>query len=169
MINKTLLITASIFCYLGLAAQNQSIQQQIDEDVWKPFIESYANFDTDGFMAIHTEDVIRISRDGEHIRIGSEYREIQDRNNTRSKEIGATRSISFSFLERIAREEVAFEVGYYKVVSKRPLDESRTFYGHFHVVLKKVDGKWKLWVDSDTSQDHKLTEKDFQKGTVFKP
>jgi len=52
-------------CVLStVSAQNDTIQQAINQDVWHPFIKSYRAFDTDGFMAIHTKDIIRINRDG---------------------------------------------------------------------------------------------------------
>ncbi len=162
-----------VFCLfyftLSAFAQTDDVQKAINKDVWKPFMISYAAFDTDAFMAVHTEDVIRINRDGKNIRIGEEYRKGQAQGNERNKKVGAQRSIEFSFLERFAREDIAFESGYYKVKSKRPEQEERTFYGHFHVVLKKVDGVWKLWMDSDTSHDGTLGEEDFKKGEIFKP
>ena len=46
-----------------------------------------------------------------------------------------------SFLERIVNGDTAWEVGYYKVRSKRPDQEPRIFYGKFHVLLRKIDGR----------------------------
>jgi ketosteroid isomerase-like protein len=166
---KTLSIVVCLtFPVLIASAQQRPAQQAINQDVWIPFMQSYANFDTDAFMALHTEDVIRIVRDGGDIILGEEYRNGQDRNNKRSKEAGIERRIELCFLERLAREEIAFESGYYKVISKRPDQEEQTFYGHFHVILKKVEGKWKLWVDSDTSHNGTVTEEDFLSGKLLR-
>ncbi len=149
-------------------AQNEAILKAIDRDVWYPFMESYAAQDAYAFMAIHTEDVIRISRDGKRIQVGEEYAESMQRNTKNNKEKQRQRTIEFSFLERIAREDIAFEVGYYKVISHEPGKKPKTYIGKFQVILKKTDGKWKIFVDSDTSNKDSFTEADFQTGDILK-
>ena len=51
----------------------QSIQQAINDQVWKPFISAYNNRDTDGFMAIHSKDVVRSPRDAKMVLNWNEY------------------------------------------------------------------------------------------------
>lgn len=148
-------------------SQTDSVQHQINEDVWYPFIESYASFNDKAFMSIHTEDVIRISRDGQRIQVGEEYAKAMERNAKWSIENKRKRTIEFSFLERFSTGDTAFEVGYYKVMSYEPEKEPKAYYGIFQVVLKKVDDQWKLFVDSDTSIDNSLTEEDFLKGEIL--
>lgn len=147
-----------------LTAQEINFQKEINDQVWRPFIKTYNSFDTEGFMAIHTKDIIRINRDGGSIRIGEEYKTGMQQGNERSLKNNYQRSIEFRFLERLARSEVAFEVGYYKVTSKRGDADERVFYGKFHVVLKKEDGLWKLDMDSDTSNKGLFNETHFQSG-----
>ena len=164
MRNMILSLSCLLILLTSSYAQDDAVQKAINEDVWKPFMESYAALDTDAFMAVHTDDVIRISRDGKNIRQGAEYAESMKKNNDRSKKGNSKRTISFSFLERFATGDLAFEVGYYKVGILQEGEPTRYFYGKFQVVLKKVEGKWKLFVDSDTSNKGKLTEEDFLKG-----
>ena len=56
-----------------VSCKAQDTEQQINKDVWMPFIETYESFDADGFMAIHTEDVVRVNRDGGIISVGETY------------------------------------------------------------------------------------------------
>ena len=160
----TLFLAAQIYDAKG---QPDSILTEINKDVWFPFIETYSNFDADGFMSIHSEDVIRVNRDGKSIRIGDEYSESMHKNSKRNIERQTKRTIEFSFLERIVRKDVAFEVGYYKVTRQVPEKPAQIFYGKFQVLLKKLDGKWKIYLDSDTSNDGKIGEENFQNGEVL--
>lgn len=161
---KLFLCMLSFVSLHPLFCQDANLQKEINEQVWRPFIKTYNAYDTEGFMAIHTKDVIRISRDGKNIWIGEEYHESMRQNQEQSLKSNLKRDISFTFLERIARPEVAFEVGFYKVSIQREGEEARSFYGKFHVILKKVDGQWKLDIDSDTSNKGQIAESDFQSG-----
>ncbi len=144
----------------SLYAQDAAIQKAIDEQVWLPFIKTYNTFDGEGFNALHTKNVLRAGPWG--ILQGEEYFANNLKNSARSKESGEQRSIAFRFEHRVVKGDVAYEVGYYKVASKRN-GEVRTFFGRFDVVLRKVDGIWKLaqdW-DVDNINGKKLTEADF--------
>ena len=162
-----ILIFTLLLSNLLIAQEQDSIQKIINEQVWYPFVETYNNLDAEGFMDIHTDDIIRIGREGKSIRIGQEYAESQIKSAARSKERKSKRSISFSFTERFAKDDMAFESGYYKVEWESG-EKSGISYGEFQVILKQEDGVWKIFVDSDTSYGGKLTEEDFQKGTLLK-
>ena len=157
-----------LFVFLSLfwfPTFGQSIEEQINEDVWYPFVHTYNSFDADSFMSIHTADVVRVTRDGQNIQVGEEYARSVRGNCARGLENDARRSIEFTFKERIHSEDSGFEVGYYRVhYSDARGDAQQVFYGEFHVVLKKVDGKWKIAVDSDTSQEGTIGEEDFING-----
>lgn len=142
-------------------------QEQINQQVWYPFMASYNDLDDKAFMKIHDENVIRVVRDRQEMMLGSEYAQAMELNANWHKENGVTRQIEFSFTERIAKEDTAYEVGYYKVTNSRD-GEKRTFYGVFNVILKKKNGVWKILVDSDTSEKGTINEADFLKGIPLK-
>lgn len=48
---------------------------------------------------------------------GAEYARAMELNANWNKENEVTRKIEFSFIERIAKDDTAFEVGYYKVTN----------------------------------------------------
>lgn len=148
----------------GLLAQENPLQQEINDQVWKPFMKTYETLDAEGFMDLHTEDVLRVNRDGEKIQIGQEYHDQITKSYTWMRENKVHHSIQFSFVQRIANSTHAYEVGYYKGVSERPGKDPRTFYGKFHVTLKKIDGIWKIAVDSDTSYGQTIGEVEFLSG-----
>lgn len=142
-------------------------QKLINQQVWFPFITAYNSLDDKAFMKVHESDVIRVVRDRQEMMIGPEYARAMELNANWNKENDVTRKIEFSFLERIAKDDTAFEVGYYKVTNVRN-GEQRTFYGIFTVVMKKRNGTWKILIDSDISNNNTVNEADFQSGLPLK-
>src|SRR5688500_5451022 len=94
-----------------LQVTGQSIQIRINNQVWKPFINTYNNRDTDGFMAVHSEDVVRSPRDGKMVLNWHEYFEQQKRGDDQRKTSGNKRKLGLRFTERIANDNQAMEVG----------------------------------------------------------
>lgn len=158
-----------LFSVPTLAQETGEAQREIDAQIWLPFIQTYNAFDGEAFNALHTKDVLRAGPWG--IRLGEEYYEANLKNSANAKAAGMERSIAFRFEHRVARENVAYEVGYYRVRSRRN-GEEQTFIGRFDVVLRKVDGIWKIAQDWDVDEINgcKLTEADFLgdgKGKIY--
>lgn len=156
-----------IFIFIGIAwahsfsyAQADSLQQQINQHVWKPFIQSFNNLDTKGFMSVHSKDMTRVIQDG-NLLYGYEtyYRETEQGNQSTIK-ANRKRTLELRFTQRIASGDKAFEVGYYKFTSLHPDGTSRNGYGKFHVLLRKENGTWKILMDADASD--KTDETTFQ-------
>lgn len=134
-------------CLTGYS-QTSDIDREIDEQVWKPFKTTYAAYDMESYNELHTDDVLRITSSG--IRRGESWkkRNIERKNQRdRSKE---PRTIEFSFEHRLNLDDIAYHVGFYKVVAKNQKGVWKTSYGRFHVMLKKIDGTWKIAKDWDT-------------------
>lgn len=152
------------FLFLSSACicQADSLQQQINTQVWKPFIFAFDTRDDDGFQAVHSKEVIRVSQDDKHIFGYEEYfRKIPD--SEKSRRGNWKRSIELRFIERIASNGKAFEVGYYKSTSTNAITgEKRTGYGKFHVLLRKEKGVWKILMDADAN--NKTSEEIFLTG-----
>ena len=130
------------------AIHDSIITKEIGEQVWYPFIKTFTAFDAEGFNALHTRDVLRAGPWG--IRTGENYFSNNVLDNTRNKEAGNVRHIAFTFEHRVHTADTGYEVGYYRLKSIRD-DITRTFYGQFHVVLKKTDGTWKIAQDWDAN------------------
>lgn len=145
----------------GLFAQQDSLlQAEIDQQVWRPFISSYQNFDAAAFNQLHTDDVLRASPWGLHT--GANYLDKNLEHFTKNKASGNTQRIAFTFEYRIHQSEMAYEVGYYRITSIRD-DKKQVGFGQFHVVLKKINGVWKIAQDWDagTINGTQITEADF--------
>lgn len=132
-------------------AQPDSLQQQINQQVWKPFIESFNNLDAKGFMAVHSKELSRVIQDGNLIYGYNQYYKETEKGNERTKKANQKRSIELRFIQRIASHDRAFEIGYYKFTSIQPDRTPRSGYGKFYVLLRKENGAWKIAMDADAS------------------
>ena len=140
-------------------AQGSTEFQLINSQVWEPFIKAFNGYHTKDFMALHTEDVIRVSRGSKQIMVGTDYRKSQFRGNAISRSRDLEREIELRFIDRLVQGNVAYEVGYYKLTVRRPEEATDVYYGLFHVTLKKMEGKWRIYIDSDEGLE--LTEGEF--------
>ncbi len=146
----TLLFACVLFVQYAFS-QSDSVQKQINADVWKPFIKAFEAYDTDAFMAVHSKEVSRVLQDGNRIQNYEEYEKDNRRGDNRGKENNRKRKIELRFIQRIAANGSAFEVGYFKGSTIAPNGESRDYYGKFHVLLRKESGTWKILMDADAA------------------
>jgi ketosteroid isomerase-like protein len=133
-------------------AQSDSLQKQINNDVWKPFISAFNNLDTDGFMSVHSKDMTRVIQDNNMIFGYEKYYQENKASDERSRQNKSKRNIELRFVQRIAGNDRAFEVGYFKGTVTSESGNSRNFYGKFHVLMRKENGKWKILMDADASE-----------------
>jgi ketosteroid isomerase-like protein len=133
-------------------SQTDSLQKEINEQVWKPFIKAFDNSDDEAFSAVHSKEVIRVIQDDNRVMGYNEYfQKIPD--SIKAKWGNWKKNIELRFLQRIASKDKAFEVGYYKTTSTNAVTgEKRSGYGKFHVLLRKENGVWKILMDADASE-----------------
>ena len=133
-------------------SQPGGLQKEINDQVWKPFIQAFNNNDDDAFSAVHSKDVIRVMQDENRVIGYDEYfQKIPD--SAKMKWANWKREIELRFLQRIASKDKAFEVGYYKTTSINVVtQEKRTSFGKFHVLLRKENGVWKILMDADAHE-----------------
>jgi len=130
-------------------SQTGKYQKEINEQVWEPFIEAFAERDDEANKKIHSKDFIRVLRDNDRI-YGYEEAFQPTPDSVKLQWAVWKRSIEFTFTQRIASENQAFEVGYYKTTSTNTdTGETNYYYGKFYVLLRKEHGKWKLLMDAD--------------------
>ncbi len=150
----------------ALGAQADSIEQAIDDQVWRPFIRAFNAGRTDSFMAVHSAELIRLP-----IGYGASdfetYRQQNFRNWERSAHPGEKRSIELRFAWRSHTPTVAYHLGYYKVTITPATGSPQLFYGRFNVILRRENGLWKILLDADTGEasDEAL----FRSGTPLDP
>jgi ketosteroid isomerase-like protein len=142
---KTLIIILLATIPASSLAQNH--QKDINEQVWKPFIKSFNEGNNDGFKAVHSKDVLRVEQDNNKV---LDYDQYFPKNPPKWP---GKNNIELRFLQRIASEDQAFEVGYYKSTHTSADGKVRIGYGKFHVALRKENGVWKILVDADARAD----------------
>ncbi|WP_422104198.1 YybH family protein [Winogradskyella sp.] len=167
-IKNSILIQLSFICLLNSSmaiSQKSSESALIDQQVWKPFIESYSTFDHEAFNDIHSDQLIRIN--SKELRDAEAYKAQNTNWFKRAKKEGYKQSIRFNFEKRIVTADMAFETGYYKIVITKPDGKVSDYFARFHVMLKKENGRWKIvqdW-DSSTINGEKVTQEDFLKAS----
>jgi hypothetical protein len=146
-------------------AQDDKISRQINEQVWLPFINTFNNMYTEGFMALHSKKLIRIPEDSKRIFTYDEYYENTKRSNDAFKKANYKQTIELRFINRFADKVDAFETGFYKTVIAQSDGIKKTAYGKFHVMLHMEKEVWKITFDTDAAEA--VDETLFQTGTAI--
>lgn len=157
-INRILTVVF-LLVYLTGSAQNQ--QQEINRQVWNPFLKGFNENDTKTFMSVHSKDVVRSPRDAKQILNWDQYFAEQEKGDAADKAAKRKRILELRFTERIANKDQAIEVGIYKTTYIGIDGIAKSFYGRFHVVMRKEGSTWKILVDTDSSENNSISEKDF--------
>jgi hypothetical protein len=110
---------------------------------------------------VHSMDLVRSSRDSKQILSWAEYLEQQEKTNKRILADGMSMTLDLHFTERIATQDRAVDVGIYKTTMTDKTGKAQSYYGRFHVVLRKENGIWKILVDMDSSEGGTIDAEDF--------
>jgi ketosteroid isomerase-like protein len=158
VMNRLTIIPLLFACSIGFS---QSAQKEINEQVWKPFIKSYNDYKADDFLALHSKDVIRSARDSKKVWNWDQYLQSQSEDDKRELLAKSKRTLSLRFTERLNNATQALDVGIFQVVYQLSDGRRESYYGRFHVALRKENGHWKILVDTDSTEDGKIGERDF--------
>jgi ketosteroid isomerase-like protein len=146
-----------------------SLLSSVAKDIWIPFMEAYRDYDAEKIMALHTDDIIRVSEKSGTIDTGRPYIEAFGGALSRWQEEGRVMRISFAIINTSYGAGWVSQRGYYKISAKEPGDEAiiPRGYSEFNVLLRYEDGRWKFAVDSDRRVE--ISEEEFQgTGLVYK-
>ncbi len=158
MIRISSIVLLSLFVLPVFA---QSTQNEINEQVWTPFIKAFSSGDTELFMSVHSKDLIRSGRESKEVLNWEQYYEQTKKGNENRAKRQTQLSIELRFTERIGNERQAIDVGVYKTSYTNKDGKVNSSYGRFHVVLRKENGKWKILVDTDSSEGNTINEQSF--------
>lgn len=128
---------------------SQSIQKEINDQVWRVQLEAMKTNQADKFISVMSDDVVQISYTRQAIRNKEQFLSQAIAIYHRLIERKLTRTMEFRFLNRIAGNTNAFEDGFFKYELLNEKNESQVFYGYFQVVLKKEKDIWRVLVDYD--------------------
>jgi hypothetical protein len=140
------------FAFQQVTAQQKEMIKEINEHIWKPFIRSFNASDDEGFKAVHSKELIRVLQDDKEIFGYDRYFQRQP-DSIKAKWDNWKKNIELRFTHRIAGNDKAFDVGYYKTTSTNlQTGEVRKSIGKFHVLMRKEIGVWKILMDADTKE-----------------
>ena len=158
---SVLVLVLFLYGMVAQAGDEETWQKEIDEQVWKVFIEAYESADIDAYNALYTEDVLRVTPAG--IDTEGRFKEENKQHFKNRKADNAVSTLDFWFEHRQTNHDTSYEVGFFDISYTHDSGEEDHFLGQFHIVLKKIDGVWKItqdW-DSDFVRNAKVSADDF--------
>lgn len=158
---KYFLLLTGISISIATVAQTDSLKwvREIDEQVWKPFVEHFVSGNKAGFRSVHSKNITRVQIDGGIVQDYEKYFPADTASNPAWKNM--KRQFELRFDKRISNGIKAWESGYYKGTVMQEGKSPRSYYGRFFVVLQKENNVWKILVDADTGKD--ANEENFNK------
>ena len=162
---RLVILVGHLLCFtLPVDAGAQTVQDDINRDVWFPFMKAYEKLDAAHFMSLHSRDLMRVELDEHNARNYEEYALFYRNFFSRFRKSGEAIRIRFAFTHRIVEGNRALEKGFYEFTLKSDKADLKT-YGAFTVILRKEQGQWKILVDSDTNKE--MSEALFQSGKLL--
>ena len=161
---KQTLFLLGLFLSSQLQAQTATeLQKEIDQTVWKAFKHAFETSDGKALNATYADDVLRVTPEG--IDTDGVFKAENLKSFAGNREAGAKISLDFWFDSRHTNATTSYEVGFFRITFTDDDGKSNHNYGQFHIVLKKIDGQWKITQDWDTTtiNGKAITAKDFAK------
>lgn len=159
VLKNTAYLIVFVFGVYTINAQESSIHDKINLDMYDNFSKAYKTSDYNLFASIHSKEMIRVSGDGGSIKKVDQYlKGYQKRWSVPKKN---PPSIDFRLLERVHSDSLVSDRGIYKVTYTSEDNQTTYSYGKFHVILKLEDGNWKIALDYDSNENKSITKTSF--------
>lgn len=162
---KRVFISAFILFLVSLTAWSQAKdkrQIEIDQQVWKPFHAAFEARDAKVLNALYADEVLRVTPNG--VDTQNLFKQQNTDSYSNSRNSGTKTSLDFWFESRQTTDDTSYEIGIFKITSETN-GTSSTFYGQFHIVIKKINGTWKITQDWDSPNinGRPITAEDFKR------
>ncbi len=144
------------------------IQSEIDSTVWKSFQNAFETLDATALNNTYGPEVLRVTPKG--IDTENSFREANEVRFKKYRAKGTELALDFWFDSRHTNQNTSYEVGFYRIAATDKNGSTTYSYGQFHIVLQKLDNRWKIVQDWDTTTINGtvITEKDFAKNNPIK-
>lgn len=153
-------IAVSSYAYASQPA-NGDVEAQINAQVWIPMLRASDQFDAEGFLAVLSRDLIRVSTDRNLIYGFERYNKETREGFARARERGVRRTSSMRFVTRAHSDGLARETGIFRSDVTLSNGQRRVSFTAFEMLLRKEAGTWKLLLDQDTWREGKITEDEY--------
>ena len=160
---KVLFILVLFFNIPSYAQTATELQKEIDKTVWRPFKQAFESSDAEALNATYADNVLRVTPSG--IDTEDAFKAGNLQSFKAGREAGVSIDLDFWFDSRHTNKTTSYEVGFFRITSKSPEGAVNIAYGQFHIVLKKINGQWKITQDWDTTtiNGKTITAEDFAK------
>lgn len=145
-------------------AVENDVAREIDAQVWIPMLAASDRFDAEGFLAVQSPDLVRVSIDRNEVYGLDRYSRELVAGFARARERGIARRSDIRFLTRTHSNGLARDTGIFRSETVMPNGEKRLGYTAFEMILRKEQERWKILVDQDTTRGGAISEADYQKG-----
>ena len=162
---RNLLAALSLFIATPCFADTEvtSIQKEIDQTVWKTFQYAFEALDGDALNSVYADEVLRVTPDG--LDTAGLFKEANKERFQKNREAGDRISLDFWLDTRHTKASVSYDTGFYRIAMTSSTGETSYAYGQFHIVLKNINGYWKIVQDWDTGSigGRPITADDFKR------
>lgn len=118
--------------------------EQINRDVWEPFVRGVGAFDDATYLATRSRDFLMVQARPAGFFDRGFYAEDSAQAMRGLKEAGSRLQLEVRFDERISDGEYASERGIVRTILTDVAGKARTMYSRFHAILRKEDGHWRV-------------------------
>ncbi|NND76609.1 MAG: nuclear transport factor 2 family protein [Flavobacteriales bacterium] len=160
-------IAGLIFLTFSINGNTQEENELMEiNEVWGKFCEAFETLDPEIMADIHWPDLVRISG-GSKISDYDTYISGYKERFTKNSLAGKSNNISLRFFERLCNDSIASERGVYELIYNKGRETEQKHYGQFHVIFKKRNETWKIWMDYDSDENGSIGEEDLQKARAM--
>lgn len=137
------------------------IQEEIDQTVWKTFQAAFEALDGEALNSVYADEVLRVTPDG--LDVAELFKQTNRTRFKENREKGERIALDFWFDTRHTNASFSYDTGFYRITMTSSSGEKTYAYGQFHIVLKNIDGHWKIVQDWDTASigGQPITNDDF--------
>jgi len=128
---------------------------------------AYEALDSKALNGIYADEVLRVTPEG--IDTQNEFKRRNISSLKASKDSNTSIKLDFWFDSRHTNHNTSYEVGFYRI-GITANKNTQYIYGQFHIVLKKINGQWKITQDWDTLtiNGQSIGAADFEKKEAIK-
>ena len=152
----------TLFATVGYAESDlKAVHDEMDRTVWRAFQNAFENMDGEALNLVYADHVLRVTPDG--IDTQNQFKQTNKTRFDANIANGDQITLDFWFDSRHTNTTTSYHVGFYRMGVKAPSGKTDYFYGQFHIVLNKINGRWKIVQDWDTASigGRPITSTDF--------
>ncbi len=146
----SLLLIALVSTTAIARSEIAEVQDEIDKTVWKTFQQAFERMDGEALNSVYADEVLRATPEG--LDTQGNFKQANLTRFLENKRRGDRIALDFWLDSRRTSSTVSYDVGFYRVRVTASSGETSEFYGQFHIVLKKLNGQWKIVQDWDTTR-----------------